>query len=104
MASVIAEENFKNYLIVINLNINSHKWLVDIGQNISRVNDEVDLDVYGKTVLCIGCSVVSNLLRHHGLQPSRLLCPWGFSRQEYWSGLPGAISNREVSEGNFCKK
>ena len=19
---------------------------------------------------------------------SRLLCPWGFSRQEYWSGLP----------------
>ena len=20
----------------------------------------------------------------HGLQPSRLLCPWGFSRQEYW--------------------
>ena len=26
-------------------------------------------------------------LRPHGLQPSRLLCPWGFSRQEYWSGL-----------------
>ena len=24
----------------------------------------------------------------HGLQPVRLLCPWGFSRQEYWSGLP----------------
>ena len=23
-----------------------------------------------------------------GLQPTRLLCPWGFSRQEYWSGLP----------------
>ena len=20
--------------------------------------------------------------------PSRLLCPWGFSKQEYWSGLP----------------
>ena len=20
--------------------------------------------------------------------PPRLLCPWGFSRQEYWSGLP----------------
>jgi len=19
---------------------------------------------------------------------ARLLCPWGFSRQEYWSGLP----------------
>ena len=22
------------------------------------------------------------------LRPIRLLCPWGFSRQEYWSGLP----------------
>ena len=22
------------------------------------------------------------------LLPTRLLCPWGFSRQEYWSGLP----------------
>ena len=27
-------------------------------------------------------------LRPHGLQPARLLCPSGFSRQEYWSGLP----------------
>ena len=33
-------------------------------------------------------SLESNSLRPHGLQPTRLLCPWGFSRQEYWSGLP----------------
>ena len=33
-------------------------------------------------------SVVSDSLRCHGLQLARLLCPWGFSRQEYWSGLP----------------
>ena len=25
-------------------------------------------------------------LRFHGLQPARLLRPWGFSRQEYWNG------------------
>ena len=33
---------------------------------------------------------MSNSLRSHGLYPARLLCPWilGFSRQEYWSGLP----------------
>ena len=31
---------------------------------------------------------MSDSLRPHGLQPARLLCPWGFSRQEYWSGLP----------------
>ena len=22
------------------------------------------------------------------MQPARFLCPWGFSRQEYWRGLP----------------
>ena len=34
--------------------------------------------------------VMSDFLRPHGLQPVRLLCPWGFSMQEYWSGLPHA--------------
>ena len=33
-------------------------------------------------------SVVSDSLWPHGPQPTRLLCPWGFSRQEHWSGLP----------------
>ena len=32
--------------------------------------------------------VVSNSLQPHGLQPTRLFSPWGFFRQEYWSGLP----------------
>ena len=27
------------------------------------------------------------LFSTHGLQPARLLCPWGFSRKECWSGL-----------------
>ena len=30
---------------------------------------------------------MSSSLRPHGPQPSRLLHPWGFSRQAYWSGL-----------------
>ena len=34
------------------------------------------------------CSVMADSLRSHGLQPTRFLCPWGFSRREYWSGLP----------------
>ena len=37
---------------------------------------------------CLAASVVSNSVRPHGPQPARLLCPWGFSRQEYWSELP----------------
>ena len=39
----------------------------------------------------LACSAASfgfDSLRPHGLQPARLLCPWGLSRQEYWSGLP----------------
>ena len=31
---------------------------------------------------------MSNFLWSHGMQPTRLLFPWGFFRQEYWSGLP----------------
>ena len=42
-------------------------------------------------------SVVSDSLQPYGLQPTRLLCPWRFSRQEYWSGLtcplPGDLPN-----------
>ena len=33
-------------------------------------------------------SVMSKSLRPHGLKPTRLLLPWEFFRQEYWSGLP----------------
>ena len=43
---------------------------------------------YSKVLVVLNHSVVSNPLRPHGLQPARLLCPRGFSRQEYWSGLP----------------
>ena len=38
-------------------------------------------------VLCH--SVMPGFLRPHALLPIRLLCPWEFSRQEYWNGLPG---------------
>ena len=45
----------------------------------------------GTTVLC--CAVLSHSAMSyssgtHGQQPDRLFCPWGFSRQEYWSALP----------------
>ena len=36
--------------------------------------------------------------------PTRLLCPWGFSRQEYWSGLPcpalGDLPNPGINLGS----
>ena len=33
-------------------------------------------------------SVMRSSLQPHRLQLARLLCPQGFSREEYWSGLP----------------
>ena len=34
------------------------------------------------------CLVISNSMQPHRDKPARILCPWGFSRQKYWSGLP----------------
>ena len=36
----------------------------------------------------LSCSIMLDSLWPRGLQPTRLLCPWGFSRQSYWSRLP----------------
>ena len=53
-------------------------------------------------------SVMSDSLWTHELQPDRLLCPWGFSRQEYWSGLPrpspGFFPTQESSPGLLLRR
>ena len=33
--------------------------------------------------MCLVAQLGPTLLQPHGWQPARLLCPWGFSRQEY---------------------
>ena len=42
---------------------------------------------YLRCVFVLSCSVVSDPATPW-TAPASLLCPWGFSRQEYWSGLP----------------
>ena len=45
------------------------------------------------------CLVTQSCLTLGDSMDSRLLCPWGFSRQEYWSGLPcppGDLPNPEI--------
>ena len=37
---------------------------------------------------CLVTQLCPALCDPHGLYPTRLLCPWGLSREEYWSGLP----------------
>ena len=44
-------------------------------------------------------------LPHHGLQPARLLCPWNFSRQEYWNTRippPGDLSTQRLNPDLRC--
>ena len=58
-----------------------------------------------KYMCCVlSCSIMSDSLQTHGLQPARFLCPWGFSWQEYWSQLacppPGDLSNPEIKPGS----
>ena len=46
---------------------------------------------------------LSDSLQPHGLYSTRFLCPWGFSRQEYWCGLPysppGDLSTQGLNLG-----
>ena len=74
------------------------------GSNPHLLCQESDsLSLHYLSKLCctvLSLSVVFDSLRPHGLQLARLLCPWGFSRQEYRSGLPypppGEIPNPEI--------
>ena len=61
------------------------------------------MKTYISTLMCCAVlcrSVMSSSLRPHGLQYARLLCPQGFSRQQYWSGLlcppPEDFPNPEI--------
>ena len=52
---------------------------------------------------------MSESLKLHGLSPARLLSPWGFSRQEYWSRLlwppPGDLPDPGSSPGLlYCRQ
>ena len=64
-----------------------------------KASTQAGLKVAGakKGYACYVTSVVSSSVRPHGLQPARFPLSMGFSRQEYWSGLPfpspGDLSN-----------
>ena len=60
----------------------------------------MNTSLLNNTCSVLSGSVMSDSLRPHGLKPARLLCPWGFSRQEYQSGLscppPGDLLNLAI--------
>ena len=47
--------------------------------------------------VCVSHSVLSNSLRSHGLEPTRLLCPWD-SPGKNWSGLPFLSFSKKADE------
>ena len=67
--------------------------LVSPGPSSVKWNMPVNICVH-----VLSLSVRSASLQPHGLYPMRLFCPWGFSKQEYQSGLPcpppGNLPNR----------
>ena len=52
------------------------------------MNWDIGIDIHTLCWAVLNLSVVSDSLQNHGPQHARLLCPWGVSRQECWSGLP----------------
>ena len=53
---------------------------------------------YSLANLVVLCLVMSNSVQLHGPQPVRLLCLWGFSKQEYCSRLPCSPPGLRVLE------
>ena len=74
-----------------------------LGSETPRANNRGTLGLHGRGQYlkrnAVLCSVVSDSLRPHGLQPTRLLCPWDFST--YWSRLlcppPGDLPDQGLN-------
>ena len=64
-----------------------HPWGLVL-KTMENANAQAPANTLPISVCAVLCLVMSDSFRPHGLQTTRLLCPWGFSSQEYWSGLP----------------
>ena len=72
-------------------------WLGRWGSFFRIISSQRLQYLYRRLCAVLSRSVLSDSLQPHGLY--WLLCPWGFSRQEYWSALPcppsGELPNPE---------
>ena len=75
--------------IITEVVVNLVWWLEWISQWTWNLTEEEERNLF-RYDMCVFShrSIMSNSLLPCGLWPTRVLCPWGFSRQEYWSGLP----------------
>ena len=49
--------------------------------------------------VCVSCSVVSDSLRLHRLQPTRLLCPWNSPCKNTGAGCPSLLQKIFLTQG-----
>ena len=50
--------------------------------------------------MCVSCSVVSNSLRTHGLEPTRFLCPWDFPGKNTGVGFHSLLQGIFPTQGS----
>ena len=80
------------------------------GRRLAAVTDKQEENAELRIVCALlSFRVASDPSSACGLQPSRLLCPWGFSRKEYWSGLPWTLQGIFPTQGSnpglpHCRK
>ena len=75
--------------------------MTDMHLKLITVSSLIFFAIINYTSFCLTspilCAVLSCPIMSHSLQPSRLLCPWGFSRRDYCWGLlcppPGDLPN-----------
>ena len=87
MINVFSDSSLRGPSVIYESNCSRGKGNYSGFSNLLDMRFELALTL----ILCcavLSHSVVSDSLQSHVLQPSRLLCPSGFSRQEYWNGLP----------------
>ena len=56
--------------------------------------------VHVRVCVCVSRSVVSNSLRPHGLQPTRLLCPWNFLGKNTGVGCHSLLPRNFPTQGS----
>ena len=80
-----AINNLQGHMFILKHLQNEGRKFTLLHRHVNNINI-IHTIIYGCCLVTKSCPI---LWRHHGLQPTRLLCPWDFFfRQEYWSGLP----------------
>ena len=69
------------------INVKEERWLEPNLFKQCKPTNSNNTKITHMYVLCFAQSLSRVSLQPNGLQLARLLCPWEFSRQEYWSGL-----------------